>query len=96
MSDDNSKIVLGPGRDRWPGSPHKTVDNGSDAIALASTHSADIAREEKQKEVLRLRVISAMQRAIQMGALRFLEVDIREMFEEAVRNVRNRNGSDHS
>lgn len=97
MSDESRTIVIGPGKDRWPGSPTNRVENNSQSPSPTLTQDGDNGeREANQKRILRLKVISALQRSIAMAALRFTEAEIQEQFAEAMSNVRNHNGSDYS
>ncbi len=97
MSDESRKIVIGPGKERWPGSPSNHVENIPKATPKPLTRvGEDEEREANHKRVLRIKAISALQRAIAMAALRFTEDEIRELFQFALSNVRNTKGNDYS
>lgn len=87
-SGDDSKIILGPGRDRWPGTPHNGVEKHPQEVAPSTRVKPDeSSRAGKRRNLLRLKVISA----VQMAALQFSEDEIRQMVEQAFNNTRNRN-----
>lgn len=84
----DNKVITGPGSDRWPGSPQKDVDKPADPVAnKPESKTNGTSRDERHLNILRLKVISA----VQMAVLRFSEEDIRRMVEQAFSNVRNRN-----
>lgn len=87
--DEGAKIIVGPGRDRWPGSPNKDVETTHQEVAdqTEQVPAQGTTREEKRRAVLRLKVMSA----VQMAALLYSEDEIRTMVEQAFGNIRNRN-----
>ncbi len=91
MDEGGAKIIAGPGRDRWPGSPNKDVETKAHEVAdqteSPSAEEPSTRREEKRRAVLRLKVISA----VQMAVLLYTEDEIRTMVEQAFHNIRNRN-----
>ena len=87
MDDDGhieNKVVVGPGPERWPGAPDRRPVQTE---ALQEISAAEERRQERQRHVLRLKVISA----VQMAAVRFSDDEIRAMVEQAFQNARTRN-----
>lgn len=90
MDEGAGKIIEGPGRDRWPGSPNKAVEKPPEEVAAPTRLPPDEPsprRDEKRRSVLRLKVISAVQMAVSC----FAEDEIRSMIEQAFQNIRSRN-----
>ena len=90
MDEGTSKVIEGPGRDRWPGSPRKAVEKAAEEVAAPTRLPPDDGsprRDEKRRAVLRLKVISA----VQMAVLCYAEDEIRSMIEQAFENIRTRN-----
>ena len=106
MNDADPKIVRGPGKNKWPGSPKaegETVSDGAQAfvddrsiavenrsLPLVIKSKEPTARDVRQREILRLKVVSA----VQMAALLFSEADIVSFVDEGLSNARH--GSDRS
>lgn len=92
MDDLGDKVILGPGPERWPGSPQKDVESVIAPIVPTAESDPNLPPKvdkqgDKRRAVLRLKVISS----VQMAALLFSEDEIRQMVEQAISNVRNRN-----
>ena len=114
-------VVVGPGRDKWPGSPsmssedppedaEKSVDDHTIGVQEAPASSfpgeADVlpslqapppeaealARTLKRRQVLRLRVLSAVQAA----AIQLEESEVRHLVEQAFENVKARTSNDYA
>lgn len=88
MSDPTTKIIVGPGKDRWPGSPVDFGDISANDVASAqqATELSEATTRKAADDLAKLRVTSIVQSAV----IRFGEDIVRLLVEQGYQNARYR------